>query len=329
MKAFRFFAIALFVFFTASLSAQNVLVLESGSTIQASSQAATSLGYTVTIATNEGQLFDALCPGGPCNYGAWDLVVIDSPFTNLGDDASFIIKDYVDSGGRAILSYGDLDSNSGDGMLLREAFMIDATATFDMPLDIQAWVPTHPIWSVPNTLPLTISFFQDVTIDDGDRLTPAAGATILGGFAPVGTPGEGAIVLGNLDRTICNGFVYENFELTTLMPLLANEMQFLITTLPVGTEFIRGDCNNDSTQNIADVVYFLGNLFPSGVPNVLDCLDACDANDDGNLDIADAVAALDSLFGMPATPLPAPNPTCGLDPTDTDPLDCAMYSGCP
>ncbi|MGE3965802.1 MAG: proprotein convertase P-domain-containing protein [Planctomycetota bacterium] len=90
--------------------------------------------------------------------------------------------------------------------------------------------------------------------------------------------------------------------------------------------FIRGNCNGlDAGVNIADAVYLLGNLFPgAGTPNVLNCRDACDANDDGNINIADAVALLGSLFGSPAVPLPAPNGSCGADPTNGDALDCAI-----
>lgn len=95
---------------------------------------------------------------------------------------------------------------------------------------------------------------------------------------------------------------------------------------PVGTEFIRGRCNGDSSVNIADAVFLLGFLFPGGnPPNVLDCRDACDANDDGSLNIADVIRLLGALFGSPTVPLPPPNTAtgCGVDPTDTDALDCA------
>lgn len=99
-------------------------------------------------------------------------------------------------------------------------------------------------------------------------------------------------------------------------------------------EFPRGDCNFDGSQNIADGIYLLGNLFPNdndgdGIPdpNPLDCMDACDGNDDGQINIGDAITVLGSLFGSPTTPLPAPYPGCGEDPT-ADMLDCPV-SVCP
>jgi len=95
-------------------------------------------------------------------------------------------------------------------------------------------------------------------------------------------------------------------------------------------EFKRGDTNNDGGLNIADAVYVLGALFPppGGSPNVLACRDTGDGNDDGGINIADAVAILASLFGSPAVPLPAPGASCGVDPT-SDALDCLGYSHCP
>ncbi len=51
-----------------------------------------------------------------------------------------------------------------------------------------------------------------------------------------------------------------------------------------------------------------------------DCLDALDGNDDGGIDISDAVFLLGYLFsGGPSPAAPFPNP--GQDPT-LDSLDC-------
>ena len=94
---------------------------------------------------------------------------------------------------------------------------------------------------------------------------------------------------------------------------------------PGGPEFQRGDTNDDGNVNIADAIYLLGNLFPTGAPNVLGCLDAADCNADSSLNIADAIALLAALFGAPPAPLPAPYPGCG----DADLLGCDVYSGCP
>ena len=53
---------------------------------------------------------------------------------------------------------------------------------------------------------------------------------------------------------------------------------------------------------------------------------AVDANDDGGLDIADAVKILGHLFAQ-AGPLPDPFGACGTDPTSDD-LGCLSYAPC-
>ncbi|MEM7167354.1 MAG: hypothetical protein AAF581_17970 [Planctomycetota bacterium] len=92
-------------------------------------------------------------------------------------------------------------------------------------------------------------------------------------------------------------------------------------------DFVRGDCNADGSVNLTDPVYVLGYLFPSGTPNPLLCLDACDGNDDGGLSLPDAIVMLNALFGQPATPLPAPT-ACAADPT-ADGIGCAEFATCP
>lgn len=79
--------------------------------------------------------------------------------------------------------------------------------------------------------------------------------------------------------------------------------------------FVRADCNADGLWDISDPIGLLGWLL-SGA-SAPGCADACDVNDDGGLDIADAVFSLSSLFGA-GSPPPSPYPNCGLDPTADD-----------
>ncbi|MEC9477286.1 MAG: aryl-sulfate sulfotransferase [Planctomycetota bacterium] len=78
-----------------------------------------------------------------------------------------------------------------------------------------------------------------------------------------------------------------------------------------GVEFVRGDANDDGNLNIADAVSILQYLFSNGF---LNCLQSSDLNDDESLDISDAVSLLQVLFGSGNT-IPAPTGSCGLDPT--------------
>ena len=87
----------------------------------------------------------------------------------------------------------------------------------------------------------------------------------------------------------------------------------------------RGEVNDDGNLNIADAIFILSFLFGGGAEPV--CHDAADTNDDGGLNIADAVTILSHLFGG-AGPLLPPFPTCGVDPTE-DALPKCEYTHCP
>ena len=76
-------------------------------------------------------------------------------------------------------------------------------------------------------------------------------------------------------------------------------------------------------MDIADAAAMVGFFFLTGA-NKFDapCEDACDANDDGRLDVADVVFILEYMFIPNSTVPPDPGPLMpGPDPTD-DNLGC-------
>ena len=104
---------------------------------------------------------------------------------------------------------------------------------------------------------------------------------------------------------------------------------FAVSTFSCGsgaTTFRRGDINGDSSTDISDAIGLLQGLFDPAFP--LGCTDSADANDDGLNNIADAIRVLDMLFAG-GVPLPDPIGNCGVDPTDTDALDCVDNGSCP
>ena len=96
--------------------------------------------------------------------------------------------------------------------------------------------------------------------------------------------------------------------------------EFPITTSPL---FVRGDANQDGSIDIADAIQNVTCLFFCFPP----CFDAMDTNDDGAWNIADTVYLLTYLFQNTAPP-PAPFGACGQDPS-VDNLDCDSFPGCP
>ena len=106
------------------------------------------------------------------------------------------------------------------------------------------------------------------------------------------------------------------FELTVSDGGATDSAEIAITVLsPSGGLFRRGDTNGDGRVDIADAVAALNALFGE---SEIRCPDAADANDDGKINIADPVTVLDLLFGT-GLPLPPPGESnCGADPTADD-----------
>jgi hypothetical protein len=82
--------------------------------------------------------------------------------------------------------------------------------------------------------------------------------------------------------------------------------------------FVRGDVNADGKVDIADAIWALNDLMRGGPPAL--CTSAADVNDDGAYDIADAIYLVQYEF-LHGPAIPAPFPSCGVDPEE-DALPC-------
>ena len=95
----------------------------------------------------------------------------------------------------------------------------------------------------------------------------------------------------------------------------------IVNERSIGPELVYvrvGDTNNDGALNIADAVTVLGYLFVAEPEKpVLSCRKAADANDDGKIDIADAITILGYLFAQGNLTLP-----------DGTVVTAATYPGC-
>lgn len=97
-------------------------------------------------------------------------------------------------------------------------------------------------------------------------------------------------------------------------------LSFFFSSGVRAAEFLRGDANADGRLSIADVKQLIGFMFSGPAPP---CLDATDADDDGDSDIVDAVVVLQALFTAQEV-IPPPFPEIGPDPTEDD-FDCRVY----
>jgi polyhydroxybutyrate depolymerase len=89
--------------------------------------------------------------------------------------------------------------------------------------------------------------------------------------------------------------------------------------------FLRGDFNDDGEMNIADAIAILGWLFLNEPPE-LACRKSADVNDSGEIDISDAISLLGFEFLGGQAP-PEPYPSCGTD-ASPDKLWCVSSASC-
>ena len=92
---------------------------------------------------------------------------------------------------------------------------------------------------------------------------------------------------------------------------------------PLPELFRRGDVSDEGQLDIADAVRILLSLFAGGVE--INCPDAADVDDDGMILVTDAVRLLRYLFGG-IEPPPSPGIDCGADPTEDELGSCETTS---
>ena len=164
------------------------------------------------------------------------------------------------------------------------------------------------------------------------------GEIVMGGLADITPPLDGLIPSGaatdlftvtwNTDAEGTSALSFPQSAGTPSQDLLfvAGQSNVETPTLIDGSltvvnfnQFLRSDCNNDGTVNIADGVYGINYLFQGGAAPA--CNDACDSNDDGAIDAADMIYIFNYRFLEGPAPL-APFPSADLDPTPGDGLGC-------
>jgi len=96
-----------------------------------------------------------------------------------------------------------------------------------------------------------------------------------------------------------------------------------------GIVFVRGDVAPSGAQDgectTADGLMILGYYYGD---TGLDCMDAGDVDDNGQVTMGDGLRALGYYFGDPGTTPELPFPTCGIDSSFQDDLDCVSHSYC-
>ena len=95
---------------------------------------------------------------------------------------------------------------------------------------------------------------------------------------------------------------------------------------PASGDFRRGDVDDNGVVNVTDAVAILNFLFSA--TNEPSCKETADVNDDGQVNLTDGVNLLNFLFGGTAPP-PDPGPdSCGPDAADSENAGCVSYRSC-
>ncbi|MCA8961539.1 MAG: hypothetical protein KDC38_13535, partial [Planctomycetes bacterium] len=87
----------------------------------------------------------------------------------------------------------------------------------------------QPVWRSPFNV-TEVAVGPELFGDNGDMLSPAAGATAIGGFSPTEFPGQGAVLIGNGDRTLAIGFMLDEMDPFDGSAFAGNAVQALAAT---------------------------------------------------------------------------------------------------
>jgi hypothetical protein len=194
--------------------APHILVYDDNTHNHRAQKALAAMGLSYRVA-NSSTFNDRLA------RGTWDLVVVDCPSDVPLDSTGQWrpLADYVNRGGRAIMSFWDLDNSSGYGNpALGPAFEVSATSSFDFPMTVYHWPRSRH----------GLSDWSNDWADDGDQLFVESGAYAVAGFFPVQNNRGAAIVVGNGGRTIYNGFLFDELNDPAGTGLIAKEIKTVL-----------------------------------------------------------------------------------------------------
>ncbi len=213
---------------------------------------------------------------------------------------SWTIRDLPLGGGENVIDV--VGFSSGGRLVDTDSITVTSTVNWGPPriTDISA-----PLGAAGDELELTGFEFHDglrvifgQATEAAARFDEATDPTRIVVTIPDLPPGPTSIIVRNIDGKESNRVVF--------------------TIAPPAPRFVRGDANLDTLVDLSDAVKILAHLF-RGV--AVSCEDALDADDNGGLNVTDALTVLEYIFRNGARP-PAPFPLRGVDPTAGDPLGC-------
>ena len=178
------------------------------------------LAYQVTGTADD--FLDRLQNGGP-----WDLVIVDEYSNCLGAAVATELGNYVSGGGKAIICYWAWDPAECDDSALNAIFEASFVSEYTTPQNLYRWDTGHPIFTTPNAIP-DFTGFTDYCDRDGAKFNTAGGGEAVAGYTAGEQANEAGIIIGNGDRTILNGEVFDVMtQAGDAVALIENEITYL------------------------------------------------------------------------------------------------------
>ena len=178
--------------------------------------------YAYVSTLNQYDFVDKLQNGGP-----WRLVVIDEYSSCLDGTTAWALGNYLLGGGRAIISYWgwmDCGGSSGLDAMFEAAYASDYT----VPQNIYRWDVAHPIFTMPHAVGDLVGPYGDRCNRDGAKFDPINSGLMVAGYTPTAAASEAGIIIGNGERSILNGQVFDVYDSQQIVDLLENEILYLL-----------------------------------------------------------------------------------------------------
>ena len=154
----------------------------------------------------------------PSGFGAalasqpWDLVIVDHYNYYAVGSYWTELEEYVRDGGRLVLSTFDIDGSHSEPTTLWDTLGVRWVS--DMlysPEPVYRWIPSHPIFTFPNSVGDITSYISWGPVDYGDHVAVTTG-TPIAGFTTSPVEDYAAIVVGNTYPTVLFSFCLDDFR---------------------------------------------------------------------------------------------------------------------
>jgi len=152
----------------------------------------------------------------PWGFGAaltsqpWDLVIVDHcNYFAIGNYWTEL-DEYVRNGGLLVLSTFDIDGSHSEPTTLWNTLGVRWISDMWWPEPVYRWVPSHPIFTFPNTVGDLTSYIEGYW-DDGDHVAVTTG-TPIAGFTTSPEEDYAGIVVGNTYPTVLFSFILDEFR---------------------------------------------------------------------------------------------------------------------